>query len=117
MLDDPEGGARALEKAPKLDAENPALSLNLAAEYDKLGEAEKSADAMERSRKHWRFWPPLRETATPGRTRRGLSVTAVLLPWSTPASNFGIQNVEQHFTLRLCRRIDTEYAGDSRSEV
>ncbi len=69
--------ASAFEKAQNLDAKNPALGLSLAAAYDKLGEAEKSADAMERSRKQSAALAPLREAATPGRTRRGLSVTAI----------------------------------------
>jgi Flp pilus assembly protein TadD len=47
---DPAGAAAAFEKALELDPENPAFSLNLASAYARLGEAEKSAAAMERYR-------------------------------------------------------------------
>jgi Flp pilus assembly protein TadD len=42
--------AAAFERAAELDPDNPSFSLNLAGAYDRLGEAEKSAAAMERYR-------------------------------------------------------------------
>ncbi|MFQ5789827.1 MAG: tetratricopeptide repeat protein [Acidobacteriota bacterium] len=41
----------AFKRAAELDPENPAYTLNLAAAYEKLGQAEKSAGAMERYRR------------------------------------------------------------------
>jgi superkiller protein 3 len=47
------GAVAAFETAAELDPENPTYSLNLAAAYEKLGEAEKSAEAMKRYREQW----------------------------------------------------------------
>ena len=44
------GAAAAFEKALELDPENPAVNLNLASAYARLGDTEKSAAAMERYR-------------------------------------------------------------------
>ena len=48
---DEAGAVAAFEKAAELDPENPTYSLNLAGAYDSLGDADKSAAAMERYRK------------------------------------------------------------------